>query len=82
MQIHLCDLACWRKTGKRLPNDILQIIHEYYIYFEETCIIEKQRKLHQLDYILISKGARKKHMNNSTKHILTKFRMKQAFRWR
>ena len=72
-----CDIACFRLTGKRLPCDILFIIKEHLSNYKST----KKALRVELETDIIPKGAQKKNMNNKTKHLVTKYRMKHACRW-
>lgn len=75
IQLWLCDLACIKHTNKSIPVIALAIIYEH----AKPHYNEKKNAMHQKECEIIPKGAKK---GKWAKHILTKYRMKQAFRYR
>lgn len=75
-EVCFCDLVCRRIIFKPLPTDILKIIR-YFLVKMKTTINDFQNN----DYYIISKGCKKKNMNKQ-KHVQTKFRIKNSFRFR
>ena len=74
----LCDLACFVHTGKTLPALAMVRIWQF------TEKLNRHRRHNTQDTVameesIVVKGARKAKW---TKHVLTKYRMKQAFRYR
>ena len=88
-QLWLCDAACRTLTGETLPQLPLAIIREYVMLMELADLKGARSRRSRgangpkgeddSDVAIVPKGARKKKW---TKHVVTKHRIKQAFRWR
>uniref|UniRef100_A0A6C0F822 Uncharacterized protein n=1 Tax=viral metagenome TaxID=1070528 RepID=A0A6C0F822_9ZZZZ len=77
--ILFCDIICRRKTGKPLPDLAMQIIsHHLKRLKKNTTKLEEPLEC-DCNERLVIKGACKKKW---TKHIFTKYRIKNAFRYR
>ena len=77
-EICLCDIICRKIIKKSLPTDVLKIIRYYLVKLNTK---KKDDIQNNSDYDIISKGCKKKNMNKQ-KHVQTKFRIKNSFRFR
>ena len=75
----LCDLACRKLTGTPLPHLPMWIIASDLDRLNKQDVIKFEKPELKSEDEIIIKGSRKKKW---TKHILTKYRIKRAFRHR
>ena len=75
--VWLCDLACRTLTGRQLPDLCMNMIQTESI--KRTPPKPKRINVNCVDFEIIEKGAHKKKW---AKKLMSKFRIKQAFRYR
>ena len=78
------ELICQKLTRKSLPLDILLAIYEktkwYEWYLKQIQQIETEHS--DIDIDIIMKGAKKKKFKKKIKEDCSKFRMKQALKYK
>lgn len=72
----LIDLACIKHTSRTLPSLVLALIREKMARIK---VKKKTPVYEEKEESIVVKGARKAKW---AKHIMTKFRIKRAFRYR
>ena len=79
--VWLCDLACRTLTGRQLPDLCMKIIQSdsFKKVPKRTPPRPKSVNANCVDFEIIEKSAHKKKW---TKKLMSKFRIKQAFRYR
>lgn len=75
----LCDLACQKHTGKSLPVHILAEIWRITAKLNRHARNQPHGSDRDVDVSIVPKGAKK---GKWTRHVVTKYRIRQAFGYR
>ena len=77
----ICDLACRKFTSRSIPTLVLALISKQVLVLEKKMPKKHSNKdRNEHDHDLVLKGARRDKKDRH-KQIVTKHRIRRAFRW-